>query len=99
MTTYEKNLRGFERVHLEPGETKEVSFQLLPRDFQLLNKDNHWVVEPGMFQIMIGASSEDIRLKKGLEIRAYGQASANETIESDPRDFISASKTRATSST
>ena len=53
VTTYEKNLRGFERVHLEPGETKEVSFQLLPRDFQLLNKDNHWVVEPGMFQIMI----------------------------------------------
>lgn len=41
VTTYEKNLRGFERVHLEPGETKEVSFQLLPRDFQLLNKDNH----------------------------------------------------------
>ena len=95
VTTYEKNLRGFERVHLEPGETKEVSFQLLPRDFQLLNKDNHWVVEPGMFQIMIGASSEDIRLKKGLEIRAYGQASANETIESDPRDFISASKNKS----
>ena len=95
VTTYEKNLRGFERVHLEPGETKEVSFQLLPRDFQLLNKDNHWVVEPGMFQIMIGASSEDIRLKKGLEIRAYGQASTNEIIESDPRDFISASKNKS----
>ena len=48
-----------------------------------------------MFQIMIGASSEDIRLKKGLEIRAYGQASANEIIESDPRDFISASKNKS----
>ena len=35
VTTYEKSLRGFERVHLEPGETKEVKFELLPRDFQL----------------------------------------------------------------
>ena len=92
VTTYEKNLRGFERVHLEPGETKEVKFELLPRDFQLLNRDKHWVVEPGMFQLMVGASSQDIRLKKGLEIRAYGQGATSEVIEADPTDFISASK-------
>ena len=92
VTTYEKSLRGFERVHLEPGETKEVKFELLPRDFQLLDIDKHWVVEPGMFQLMIGASSEDIRLKKGLEIRAYGRGATGETIQSDPTDFISASK-------
>ena len=92
VTTYEKNLRGFERVHLEPGEEKEVTFVLVPRDFQLLNKDNHWVIEPGMFNIMIGASSEDIRLKKTLEIVAYGQTSSHEeTIENRSR-FISASK-------
>ena len=92
VTTYEKNLRGFERVHLEPGEEKEVTFVLVPRDFQLLNKDNHWVIEPGMFNIMIGASSEDIRLKKALEIVAYGQTSSHEeTIENRSR-FISASK-------
>lgn len=92
VTTYEKNLRGFERVHLEPGETKEVKFELLPRDFQLLNRDKHWVVESGMFQLMVGASSQDIRLKKGLEIRAYGQGATSEVIEADPTDFISASK-------
>lgn len=71
VTTYEKMLKGFERVHLNPGETKKVSFQLPPEELRLLNKDNHWVVEPGMFRIMIGASSEDIRLEKELEVKSY----------------------------
>lgn len=72
VTTYEKSLRGFERIHLNPGETKEVSFKVYPRDLQLLNKDNHWVVEPGTFNIMVGASSTDIRLKDKIEVVAYG---------------------------
>lgn len=72
VTTYEKNLRGFERVHLKPGETKEVSFTLHPRDFELYDIHNEWVVEPGDFDIMIGASSEDIRLKDKLSVVPYG---------------------------
>ncbi len=92
VTTYEKNLRGFERVHLEPGETKEVRFELLPRDLQLLNADKHWVVEPGTFLLMIGASSEDIRLKKELEVKAYGGQAVDGTAPQGPADFISASK-------
>ena len=74
VTTYEKNLRGFERVHLKPRETKEVSFTLYPRDFELYNIHNEWVVEPGDFDIMIGASSEDIRLKDKLSVVPYGTA-------------------------
>lgn len=71
VTTYEKNLRGFERVHLVPGETKEITFTLLPRDFQLYNRENRWVVEPGDFRIMIGASSSDIRLNGKITMRGY----------------------------
>lgn len=62
VTTYEKNLRGFERIHLKPNETKTVTFKIIPDHLQLLNIDNEWVVEPGDFKVMVGASSEDIRL-------------------------------------
>ena len=62
VTTYEKNLAGFERIHLEPGETKEVTFILDRKHLELLDADMKRVVEPGDFAIMAGASSEDIRL-------------------------------------
>ncbi|BEH00277.1 glycoside hydrolase family 3 N-terminal domain-containing protein [Bacteroides sedimenti] len=71
VTTYEKNLCGFERVHLNPGESKEVEFIIHPRDLELLNADNKWVLEPGDFRIMIGASSEDIKLKDTLTVMSY----------------------------
>jgi beta-glucosidase len=68
VTTYEKNLRGFVRVSLKPGESKPVAFTLAPPDLSLWNKEMKFVVEPGMFQVMVGASSEDIRLKGEFEI-------------------------------
>jgi beta-glucosidase len=64
VTTYEYDLRGFERVPLNPGEKKTVKFTLHPDDLAILDKNNNWTVEPGTFQVMIGASSEDIKLKK-----------------------------------
>lgn len=64
VTTYESQLRGFERVSLMPGETKQVKFTLKPDDLKLLDKDMNWVVEKGSFEVLIGSSSEDIRLKK-----------------------------------
>ena len=63
VTTFEKVLRGFARVPLAPGETRTVHFTLTPGDLQLYDRDNHWTVEPGRFTVMIGASSEDIRLR------------------------------------
>jgi beta-glucosidase len=51
-------LRGFARVGLTPGETRTVQFKLTPRDLQMLDRDMHWVVEPGTFDIMVGASSD-----------------------------------------
>ena len=70
VTTYEKNLRGFQRVSLKPGETKSISFTLTPPDLSLWNREMKFVVEPGMFRVMIGSSSEDIRLQGEFEIVA-----------------------------
>ncbi|MDE6856971.1 MAG: fibronectin type III-like domain-contianing protein, partial [Muribaculaceae bacterium] len=70
VTTYVKVLRGFERVSLRLGETKEVSFTLTPQDLGLWNKDGHFVVEPGEFKVMVGSSSEDIRLEGGFHVNA-----------------------------
>jgi beta-glucosidase len=64
VTTYEFDLRGFERIALAPGEKKTVQFILHPDDLALLDKNMNWTVEPGKFTVMIGASSEDIKLKK-----------------------------------
>lgn len=63
VTTYEKNLRGFERVHLKPGETCTLSFVIKPEHLQLINEQYQHVVEPGDFKVMMGASSVDIRLE------------------------------------
>ena len=63
VTVYEKQLRGFERVSLEPGETKTVTMTLKATDLALLDKDMNSVVEPGEFDLFISASSTDVRLK------------------------------------
>lgn len=62
-------LKGFQRVHLEPGERTVVTFQLGPDRLRLLDRTLHWVVEPGRFRIMIGSSSKDIRLRGELTVR------------------------------
>ncbi|HLT90859.1 MAG TPA: glycoside hydrolase family 3 N-terminal domain-containing protein [Woeseiaceae bacterium] len=56
-----KELKGFERVSLEPGEQKTVSFRLGPEAFRLWNADMREVVEPGEFEIMAGPNSVDLK--------------------------------------
>lgn len=68
VVTYDSVLRGFERVSLKPGESKRVRFVLGSEDLQILGKDMKWSVEPGDFEIMAGASSEDIRLRKTITL-------------------------------
>lgn len=60
---YDSVLRGFERIHLQPGEKQTVTFTLLPEDLEILDRHMEWTVEPGEFEVLVGASSEDIRLK------------------------------------
>ena len=62
-------LKGFTRIHLAPGEERVVTFRLGPDELRLLDRDLRWVVEPGAFRVMVGASSKDIRLRGGLTVR------------------------------
>lgn len=63
-----KELKGFQRIALKPGEQQTVSFELTPETFTMLNKEMERVVEPGDFRIMLGASSKDIRLRGILKV-------------------------------
>ena len=56
-------LKGFARVTLAPGATEEVEFMLTAEQLRLLNEEMRWVVEPGLFRVLVGASSKDIRLR------------------------------------
>lgn len=69
VTTYESVLRGFERINLKPGEKRTVLFTLHPDDLKILDKNMNWLVEPGKFEIWIGSSSTDIKLKKTINIK------------------------------
>ncbi len=55
-----KELRGFERISLNPGETKTVEFKLGPQELSYLNRDMKRVVEPGTFEIMAGSNSDEL---------------------------------------
>ena len=70
VATAVKQLRAFDRVTLEPGEKKTVTFTLTSEDLKLLDGDMHWVVVPGTIDIMIGRSSADIAVKGTLTVQA-----------------------------
>jgi beta-glucosidase len=61
-------LKGFQRIHLRRGETKEINFTVTPELLSMLNGKLERVVEPGEFRIMIGRSSNDIRLRTVLSV-------------------------------
>jgi beta-glucosidase len=63
-----KELMGFRRVSLQPQETKEMTFEIAVQQLGLYDARLHYTVEPGEFEIMVGSSSEDIRLSGRLEI-------------------------------
>ena len=72
-----KELKGFAKVHLNPGEEKEVTIQLDRRAFSFYDVDKQdWILEAGDFEIMVGASSQDIRLTTTLRLDSDQQASA-----------------------
>jgi beta-glucosidase len=53
-------LAGFERIALKPGEKKTVEFNVTPETLSILNTDMHRVVEPGVFEMMVGPSSDKV---------------------------------------
>ena len=69
VTTPVKELKDFEKVKLNSGEQKTVMFTLTPEHLFLLDRNLECVVEPGTFDVMIGSSSEDIRLTGNFDIK------------------------------
>jgi beta-glucosidase len=63
-----KELKGFQRVTLAPGESKQVSFVLTPEHLSMYDARMNWRVEPGLFEVLIGSSSADIRLQGKFEV-------------------------------
>lgn len=61
-------LKGFQRIYLNPGETKEIQFFITPEMLSMLDINLKKIVEPGIFRLMIGASSKDIRQRIILEV-------------------------------
>ncbi|MCX6256192.1 MAG: glycoside hydrolase family 3 C-terminal domain-containing protein [Bacteroidia bacterium] len=64
-----KELKGYEKVSLEPGEKKSVKLTLSPEELSLFDRDMNFVVEPGTFEVMVGSSSNDIKLKGEFEVK------------------------------
>jgi len=65
----EKELKAFEKVFLEPGETRQVKLNLPEDSFKFFDeKSNQWKLEPGKFEVLVGASSADIKLKKSISL-------------------------------
>jgi len=64
-----KELKGYEKISLEPGEKKTVKLKLSPEELSLFDRDMNFVVEPGTFEVMIGSSSQDIKLKGQFEVK------------------------------
>ncbi len=62
-------LEGFTRLHLAPHESQDVTMRLTHEQLHLLDRDMHWIVEPGAFRVMVGSSSKDIRLRGELVVK------------------------------
>jgi beta-glucosidase len=70
-----KELRGFQRIHLDPGQSRKVTFTLAAKDLAFWDTTSHgWRVEDGVFDIAVGASSADIRAQGSLSVRSRSSA-------------------------
>lgn len=68
VTTPIRSLKGFKRITLQPGESGTVKFILKSAELALWNRQMKHVVEPGEFKVMVGSSSEDIRLNGSFDV-------------------------------
>lgn len=84
-----KELKGFEKVALEPGESKTVRFELSKRAWAYYDVEaKGWYTEEGEFQILAGASSQDIRLEETVYITPVVKAKHTYTMNSVLEDFV-----------
>lgn len=91
-----RELKGFEKIHLEPGETKTVSFTLGKRAFAYWNAALHdWHVETGAFSVAIGRSSRDIVLEDEITVESTVELTEHVTVNSILGDLMQMPKAMA----
>lgn len=62
-------LKGFQKVYLKPGESKQISIEVPVKELQFLDEKINWIVEKGEYRIMVGNSSKNIPLKQNIEVQ------------------------------
>ena len=91
-----RELKGFEKVALNPGESKDVSFTLCKRAFAYWNEAIHdWHVESGEFTIEVGGSSRDLPLKDTVQVESTVELPRNYTLDSIFLDLMADPKAKA----
>ncbi len=84
-----KELKGFEKVALEPGESRTVTFELSKRAWAYYDVESRgWYTEEGEFRILAGASSQDIRLEETVYVTPVAKAKHTYTMNSVLGDFM-----------
>lgn len=61
-------LKGFKKVYLKPGESKQISIEVPVKELQFLDSTMNWIVEKGTYRIMVGNSSKNLPLKQNIEV-------------------------------
>ncbi len=85
-----KELKGFKKVTLNPGEEKRLALKLNKRSFAYYNTDiSDWYVEQGKYNILVGASSRDIRLKSSVYVSPTNRIRTKYTLNSTVGDIMS----------
>ena len=90
-----KELKGYEKVSLDPGETKTVTMTLDKRSFAWYSTELHdWYAASGEYEILIGASSRDIRLTEEIRLDSTQKLPLNLTLNTPMGDLIADERTR-----
>ena len=90
----EKELKGFEKIELEPGEEKTVTFKLDKGSFAYYNAEiRDWYVESGEFEILVGKSSKEIELKETVKVNSTVTIKKKYDRNSLVRDLLEDSET------
>ena len=79
-----KELKGYARFALQPGEACVVTFHLRVDQLAFCNEDLNLILEPGRIEVMIGSSSEDIRLRGEFEIAGAKKLTVKERLLTCP---------------
>ncbi|MCL1819667.1 MAG: glycoside hydrolase family 3 C-terminal domain-containing protein [Oscillospiraceae bacterium] len=86
MTRPVTELAGFKRIHLQPGEKKTVCFKLKASQLAFLDREMRWKIEAGDYDVLVGVSSDDIRLRGGFRV------TEDRHIEGKSRGFYAQAK-------